>query len=495
MAVPIIKAGNVASLRKYVAMAIVIFGETEPFPYVINRTTGDITFIHPADIIDKDTLLEQLETLVFVEKEKIAREQLKDITFKVRNSSETYSVAYLVKPGEKIPLGYIAETILQAAIIARFVMREKNNSDITTKDVEEYVGAYINSTEKWSSSKKSKQVNKIVRFDAKNLGKPFRDKVVGYMSLNTGAYAYLEKAYKTGNLSRDALIGPFFKDSLSYVNKAEPKTHAWYFYTNGKIDLIEIESTSISGQAEGRKADIITRYREGYTGAPGSGKLAKFDLELSVKIKGTKQFGQATNIHLNSIAKFMSYVGVKLQPTVRKKIETIFLSKGLTIEGSGKTAKFLLKKKPVTAVKIQDLGVWDQVMAIMYEEMEKQVAAGGLDTVLSGVMDGIASKEEQERLPAITDTVHKKKSLPTRPGLSIVDIGEGANVYDVAKLLPYKLAKGKVTAKFKKTDNYKLEVFYEDKLLVTLSSRRIQNNFRNYIESGPELRKWMTRPD
>ena len=218
-------------------------------------------------------------------------------------------------------------------------------------------------------------------------------------------------------------------------------------------------------------------------------------LELSVKIKGTKQFGQATNIHLTSIAKFMSYVGVKLQPTVKKKIETIFLSKGLTIEGSGKTEKFLLRKKPVTAVKIQDLGVWDQVMAIMYDEMEKKVAAGGLNTVLSGVMDGIASKEEQERLPAITDATHKKKSLPARPGLSIVDIGEGANVYDVAKLLPYKSAAGKVTTKFKKTDNYKLEVFYEDKLLVTLSSRRIQSNFRNYIESGPELRKWMSRPD
>jgi len=493
MAVPIIKASSVPSLRKYVAMAIIMFGETEPIPVITNRTTGDITYIDPADVRNKDKLLKQLTNLVFVEDVKVARQQLDSITFTSIN--DTYSVAYLVKPGEKIPLGYIAETILQAAIIARFVMREKNNSNITTKDVEKYVGAYIDSKEQWNSGQKSKQVNKIVRFDAKNLGKTFKDKVVGYMSLNTGAYAYLEKSYNKGNMSRDPLIGPFFKDSVSYANKAEPKTHAWYFYTNGKIDLIEIQSTSITGQAEGRKADIITKYREGYTGTAGSGKLTSFDLELSVKIKGTKQFGQATNIHLTSISKFMSYVGVKLSSASKKQIENIFDTKGLTIEGSGKTEKFLLKSKPVTAVKIQDLGVWDQVMAIMYQEMKDQVAKGGLDKLLSGVMDGIASKEEQERLPVITDATHKKKSLPARPGLSIVDIGEGANVYDVAKLLPYKSAKGKVTAKFKKTDNYKLEVFYEDKLLVTLSSRRIQTNFRNYIESGPELRKWMTRPD
>jgi len=470
-----------------------LFRETEPFPYVSNRTTGDITYIDPFDIEqkEKNTLIEKLEDLVF-ENAKTVKEQLNLIKFKARN--DTYSVAYLVKPGEKIPLGYIAETILQAAIIARFVMRKKNNSDITVKDVEEYVGAYIDSTEKWNSSKKSKQINKIVRFDADNYGESFKDKVVGYLSLNTGAYAYLEKAYKKGNLSRDALIGPFFKDSTSYVNKAEPKAHAWYFYNNGKVDLIEIESTSISGQAEGRKADIVTRYREGYTGTPGSGKPTKFDLELSVKIKGTKQFGQASNIHLTSIAKFMSYVGVKLDSETKNKIETIFAANGLTIDGSGKTEKFLLKKKPVTAVKIEEMGVWDKVMTIMYKKIKDEVEGNNLRKVLSGIMDGIASKEEQGRLPAISE-VSSKNKLPSRPGLSIVDIGEGANIYDVAKLVPYLSKKGAITTDLGTGKNHGIKIYFKGELLTSLSSRRIQANFRNYIESGIVLRKWMSRPD
>jgi len=494
MAVPIKKASGIPSIEKYISMAKLMFAETEPIPFVTN-SKGDITLIDPNDLTAKarKDLLAELESVRFPSEIKAAREKLELITFKVKN--ETYSIANLVKPGEKIPLGYIAETILQAAIIARFVMRDANNKDITTKDVEKYIGAYIKSKEQWNSGQKSTQINRIVRFDADNLGESFKDKVVGYMSLNTGAYAYLEKSYNRGNMSKDALIGPFFKDSMSYVNKAEPKTHAWYFYTNGKIDLIEIQSTSITGQAEGRKADIITKYREGYTGTPGSGKPTKFDLELSVKIKGTKQFGQATKIHLTSIAKFMSYVGVGLDSTTKKKIENIFAANGLSVDGSGKSEKFLLNKKPVTAAKIQEMGVWDEVMSIMYNKIKTDVTKGGMSKLLSGVMDGIASREEQERLPVVTDPKHKGKSLPSRPGLSIIDIGTGANVYDVAKLLPYKSKKGTITADFKKTDNYKIEIFFNNKLLVTLSSRRIQTNFRNYIESGPELRKWMSRPD
>ena len=94
MAVPIIKASSVPSLRKYVAMAIIMFGETEPIPVITNRTTGDITYIDPADVRNKDKLLKQLANLVFVEDVKVARQQLDSITFTSIN--DKYSVAYLV---------------------------------------------------------------------------------------------------------------------------------------------------------------------------------------------------------------------------------------------------------------------------------------------------------------------------------------------------------------------------------------------------------------
>lgn len=497
MANAIKKASGVPSLEKYLEMAKQMFAETEPIPFVTNAK-GDITFVDPLDLTDsaRKSLLKELNSVVLPADIKSARQKLELIRFKI--GAQTYSVADLAKPTEKIPLGYIAETILQAAIIARFVMRDKNNTNISAKDIEKYIGAYIKSKEQWNTGQKSTQVNKIVRFDADNLSESFKDKVVGYMSLNKGAYAYLEKTYSKGTLSKDALIGPFFTDSMNYVNKAEPKTHAWYFYTNGKIDLIEIQSTSITGQAEGRKADIITKYREGYTGTPGSGKATSFDLELSIKIKGTTQFGQATNINLTSITKFMSYVGVTLDATTKKKIEKIFADNNIKVVND----KFMLKDKPVTAQKLEEMGVWHQVMTLMYNRINSQVTGTGLPALLSGIMDGIASREEQNRLPDVTVSNAKNK-LPARPGLSIVDIGTGANVYDVAKLIPYKKSKGKVTTDLRlgsmngggEGKNFKIDIYVANQLLVTLSSRRIQTNFRNYICSGIALRKWMSRPD
>jgi hypothetical protein len=331
MANAIKTAGSVASILKYIQLGKILFSGSEPIPFVAN-TKGDIAFVDPKKITAitlpnvnskyttmTDPLNSFITSMKSIKDAKKAKALLNSLTFQEGNV--TYRFGDMAKPTDKIPLGYIAETILQAAIIARFVMRDKNNSDISVKDIEKYIGYYIKSKEKWNAGSASKQVNKIVRFKAPNLAPDLvDDTVIGYMSLNAGAYAYLEKSYSKGSMSKDAMIGAFFRDSLTYVNKSEPKTHAWYFYTNGKTDLIEILSTSISGQQEGRKADIITKYREYYTGTPDSGKPVKFDLELSVKIKGTTQFGQSTNIHLGSISKFMGYLGVKLD--VLKKFLT-----------------------------------------------------------------------------------------------------------------------------------------------------------------------------
>lgn len=511
MANAIKTAGSIASILKYIQDGKTLFSGSEPIPFVSN-TKGDITFVDPGKItaiitITKDaktkkdviskytTITVPLDSFITKMKSikdiKEARALLNSLTFKEGNV--TYHFGDMAKPTDKIPLGYIAETILQAAIIARFVMRDKNNSDISVKDIEKYIGYYIKSEEKWNAGSSSKQVNRIVRFKAPNLVPDLvDDSIIGYMSLNTGAYAYLEKSYSKGSMSKDAMIGPFFRDSLTYVNKSEPKTHAWYFYTNGKTDLIEILSTSIIGQQEGRKADVITKYREGYTGTPSSGKPVKFDLELSIKIKGTTQFGQSTNIHLDSISKFMGYLGVKLDSKTKNDIETIFAKSGVTFKDDGKTTKLLLHDKPVTAPTLQNMGVYESVMNIMYDKLK---SVKNLNQVLPGIIDAMASKEEQERLPSVSGENSKDK-LPARPGLSIIDIGEGVSIYDINKVLPYLQSKGGVTTELKTSDvgNYSLTVYYKGEVFVTLASRRIQNNFRNYIQSGIVLRKWMSRP-
>lgn len=503
MANAIKTAGSPSSILKYIQVGKTLFSGSEPIPFVSN-TKGDITFVDPRKItaITIDNVISKYTTMtdplnLFITSMKSIKDVKKAVallnSLKFQEGNVTYRFGDMAKPTDKIPLGYIAETILQAAIIARFVMRDKNNSDISVKDIEKYIGYYIKSEEKWNAGSSSKQVNKIVRFKAPNLAQDLvDDSIICYMSLNAGAYAYLEKSYSKGSMSKDAMIGAFFRDSLTYVNKSEPKTHAWYFYTNGKTDLIEILSTSISGQQEGRKADVITKYREYYTGTPASGKPVKFDLELSIKIKGTTQFGQSTNIHLGSIRKFMGYLGVKLDSKTKNDIETIFAESGVTFKDDGKTTKLLLHGKPVTAPTLQDMGVYESVMNIMYSKLE---SVKNLNQVLPGIIDAMASKEEQERLPIVSGKKSKDK-LPARPGLSIIDIGEGVSIYDINKVLPYLQLGGGITTELTHEDggNYALTVYYKKEVLVTLASRRIQNNFRNYVQSGIVLRKWMSRP-
>lgn len=507
---PIKTAGSVGSLLKYIQLAIPFFSGSESFPFVKNAK-GDVAYVDPNNITkvtvvtlgkkgmhtqsfpDMITpLTEFAGRMKSIKNMKEAKVILNSLTF--QEGKMKYCFGDMAKPTDKIPLGYIAETILQAAIIARFVMRKDDNIDISVEDIEKYIGEYITSTEKWNAGAASKQVNRIVTFKAPNQDKDISaDTIIGYMSLNDGAFAYLKKSYAKGSMSTDPSIGAFFKDALTYVNKSEPKVHAWYFYTNGKTDLIEILSTSISGQQEGRKADIITRYREGYDGSSlNSGTLVNFNLELSVKIKGTAQFGQSTNIHLASIRKFMGYLGVQLDDKTKTDIETIFAKNGLKFKEDGNTTKILLNGQPITAQTIQNMGVYESVMNIVYNKLK---SVKQLSKVLPGILDGMASKEEQERLPSLSGS-SSKDELPVRPGLSIIDIGEGVSVYDIDNVIPYLKKGGVVTTELKHElgGNNTLAVYYKNKVLVTLSSRRIQNNFRNYIQSGVVLRQWMSRP-
>jgi hypothetical protein len=167
MANAIKTAGSIASILKYIQDGKTLFSGSEPIPFVSN-TKGDITFVDPGKItaiitITKDaktkkdviskytTITVPLDSFITKMKSikdiKEARALLNSLTFKEGNV--TYHFGDMAKPTDKIPLGYIAETILQAAIIARFVMRDKNNSDISVKDIEKYIGYYIKSEEKF----------------------------------------------------------------------------------------------------------------------------------------------------------------------------------------------------------------------------------------------------------------------------------------------------------------------------------------------------------
>ena len=83
------------------------------------------------------------------------------------------------------------------------------------------------------------------------------------------------------NLDDKELDG-YISDSIQYVNSSECKDHADYFYTNGKVDRIDIIGMGVLGQNI-TKADIKTQYYEAWTGGRTGEKL-RMNLKLSVKI-------------------------------------------------------------------------------------------------------------------------------------------------------------------------------------------------------------------
>ena len=78
----------------------------------------------------------------------------------------------------------------------------------------------------------------------------------------------------------------------------------------------------------------------------------------------------------------------------------------------------------------------------------------------------------------------------------IVDIGSGDKVYFINKLDAVKkqLKGSYVQAVAKETGagNYNMTISINGASVLTLSSRPIQNTFRNYVDSGEDLRKWMS---
>ena len=371
-----------------------------------------------------------------------------------------------------VGLGYIGETVLQCAITSRLHIRDR---PITSKDVTEKIRDFVEERKgkNWnppSSGRKTKMVTRELTYYATNRDIQEKDTVVSYLALNKTSYDFL----KASRLSLNKLsnIQRFIKDSVSYVNSSKPTEHARYFYTNGLVDLLEIESTGVTGQRKDEKGDILTKadikttYREGYTpGKRNSGTLKNFNLNLSVKIRGEKQFGQVSGIDGKRMNIFASSVGVVLSEDIINQINKI--AEGLPKSDISRDVVELAHK---------------QVMSIMYPAMAENINSGKVD--LSDFLDGVYN------FMALRD-----------PSINIIDIGSGYKRYVVQKLAAMRDAavgrRKTMSAKAMKTgtDNWNLNVYVNNdqgsQYVVKLSSRTIGVIPRNYITSGIVLRKWL----
>lgn len=458
MANPISSVQSSAGPLNYVeyAKTVLSTGGSHPFVFKGQVVQGEII---------KKNASSSLKILQNIKTRADAVKVLKDKDFIIASyGKENLSLGTLAKPStEKIGFGYLAEAVLQCAITARLVKRTQN---ITTQDVVSYLKDFINAKTKWNTGSSSKAVNKILEYEADNKGIQGKDLVVSYMSLNDRAFNFIKN--NINNAANDPNLKPFISDATSYVNSSQPKEHSLYFYTNKKIDKLEIKSLGILGQAgeDKTKADIVTYYYEGYNPTTKDGKLKDFNLNLSVKIRGETQFGQASNIHFDAMEKFASAVGVKLSKASKDKINKLIPT---VVKGSKTLPK-------MDAEEIKKKKLHTQVYEIVYSDIVSQLhRKAKTDQLIEGIKEFISYND---------------------PSLVIVDIGSGDKVYFIDKLDAVKkqLKGNYVQAVAKETGagNYNMTISINGASVLTLSSRPIQNTFRNYVDSGEDLRKWMS---
>lgn len=460
MANPISKNPSTNSILGYVEYAKTVLSKGGKHSFV-NKSSSVLN-------LDVD---KKLAAEVLKEANKVGNDATKGLAF-LKNkqlvvaqyNNEFYSIGSLLKPaGDKIESGYLAEAILQAAITARFV---KRNGNVSTADVVSFLKDYVNSKVMWNIGKESKAINKIIEYTTDNFGFSKKDIVISYMSLNDKAYTYLEN--NLSKVANNSQLRVFFQDSANYVNKGQPKEHSDYFYNNKRVDKLEIKSLGILGQVgkDKTKADIVTYYYEGYNPTTKTGDLKKFNLNLSVKIKGETQFGQASNIYFEAMERFASAAGVKLSKSAKEKINKIIP----TQIKDGKISPIMPKEEIFS----KKLNV--EVYKIVYEDIVNQIN-NKLKTneLIDGIMEFISYND---------------------PSLVLVDIGSGEKLYFVKKLLPVKKQiKGSVvTTEIKKqpqTGNYNMDIFVNNAHVLRLESRYTGNTFRNFVKSGKGLRAWM----
>lgn len=372
-----------------------------------------------------------------------------------RQGNRDVTVGRLAKPkSERVPFGYIAEAILQCAVVARLVIR---NRDINTADVVEYVKDFVSPKGKpWMTS--AKTFNKILEYSADNKNIVGKDAVISKISLNLAASHWVIDRVADNTLMSNSEIKSIVNDSVAYVNKREPKANAEYFYTNGRVDRLEVVSLGVIGQGE-TKADIHTYYYEG-----GTNQRTDLNLNISVKVNNVEQFGQATGLDAEVMDVFVGAAGVGLSDLAWRQIERLVPNKITARDVPN------LKKNKVNS----------QVYEIVYKEIESQARSGKI------------------KATSLLDGIQYFMSMNQRD-LVVVNVGGGEKSMYVRKLDFVKEAMGNkpvkaVVTRTEAAGNYSAKLFIENNHVLTLSSRETGGQFRNFVSSGSALRDWLSEP-
>ena len=368
----------------------------------------------------------------------------------------------IMKSGEKIPFGYLAETILQAAIVAKFTTKRDGNVNVAdvVKFLKDFIKNKSNSQVEGillgARSTVSKAINKAFSYEGVNKNKKIsNDNVYVYYSLNDGAFRWLENKISSSTVAAE--LSPYFNDAIRYVNSNSCKTHAEYFFTNNRRDRIDITSLGILGQGE-TKADLLVQYYEGYTGAAGSGKKSKLNLNLSVKINHIDQVGQITGIDSKTFYRLTEHFGVPLTQSQKTEIDN--------------NASELLKNTKILKSPKKQGMIYD----IVFTQLKK-ASNVGITRLLKGIEFFIAFNPSEAK------------------SLTVVDIGSGLRTYFIKNLqnvsdsFKGKKIDAQVTTGGGAGVTKQVKYLIDGEVLFSINSRYTGGTYRNFINTGPLLRE------
>ena len=178
--------------------------------------------------------------------------------------------------GDKVPsLGYVAEGVIIASMLARFVNKAQAINDA---DVIKMISEIKSAPDKGNQ----KSVLKVVKMQSANRNPKLFDTIIAEVGLAKDYYKFLidPKSIK--------VLKPYISGAVTFANSITVREWADLFYENDQENKIVIMGTGISGQDE-TKADV-----EVYAGLLKDVELHKINLDLSVKSNDTKQFGQVS---------------------------------------------------------------------------------------------------------------------------------------------------------------------------------------------------------
>jgi hypothetical protein len=178
--------------------------------------------------------------------------------------------------GDKVPqIGYVAEGVIMASMLARFVNKAQAISD---SDVVTMIKAIKSAPDKGNQ----KSVLKVVKIQSANRNPKLFDTIIAEVGLAKEYYKFLVDPKSV------TFLKPYISGAVTFANSITVREWADLFYENNQENKIVIMGTGISGQSE-TKADV-----EVYAGLIKDIELHKINLDISVKSNDIKQFGQVS---------------------------------------------------------------------------------------------------------------------------------------------------------------------------------------------------------